>query len=38
MALKSAEDRLFADLFADNATRFLGGRLLRNAVDTVEFY
>lgn len=37
-ALNSAEDRLIADLFAENATRFLDGRPLRNPVDTVEFY
>lgn len=37
-ALNSAEDRLIADLFADNAGRFLDGRPMRNAVDTVEFY
>ena len=37
-ALNSAEDRLIAELFADNATRFLDGRPLRNRVDTVEFY
>jgi len=37
-ALNSAEDRLIAELFADNATRFLDGRPMRNRVDTVEFY
>lgn len=37
-ALNSAEDRLIADLFADNAGRLLDGRPLRNPVDTVEFY
>jgi phosphoglycerate dehydrogenase-like enzyme len=37
-ALNSAENRLIAQLFADNATRYLGGRPLRNRVDTVEFY
>ncbi len=37
-ALNSAEDRLIAELFADNATRYLDGRPLRNRVDTVEFY
>lgn len=37
-ALNSAEDRLIAELFADNATRFLDGLPLRNLVDTVEFY
>ena len=37
-ALNVAEDRLIAELFADNATRFLDGRELRNRVDTVDFY
>jgi len=37
-ALNSAEDRIIAELFADNATRYLDGRPLRNRVDTVEFY
>jgi len=37
-ALNEAEDRLIAELFADNATRFLDGRELRNRVDTVDFY
>ena len=37
-ALNSAEDRKIAELFADNATRFLDGRRLRNRVDTVDFY
>jgi phosphoglycerate dehydrogenase-like enzyme len=37
-ALNSAEDRRIAELFADNATRFLDGRELRNRVDTVDFY
>ncbi|MDQ1512616.1 MAG: hypothetical protein QOC59_458 [Microbacteriaceae bacterium] len=37
-ALNELEDRLIADLFADNATRFLDGRDLVNPVDTVEFY
>ena len=37
-ALNSAEDRLIAELFANNATRYLDGRRLRNLVDTVEFY
>ena len=32
------EDRLIADLFAENATRFLDGRELINRVNTVEFY
>ena len=37
-ALNSAEDRLIAQLFARNATRFLDGDELLNRVDTVEFY
>jgi len=37
-ALNSAEDRLIAQLFARNATRFLDGQDLINRVDTVEFY
>lgn len=37
-ALNAAEDRLIAQLFARNATRFLDGRELINRVDTVEFY
>jgi len=37
-ALNSAEDRLIAQLFARNATRFLDGAELINRVDTVEFY
>lgn len=37
-ALNSAEDRLIAELFARNATRFLDGEELINRVDTVEFY
>ena len=37
-ALNSAEDRLIAQLFARNATRFLDGQELINRVDTVEFY
>jgi len=37
-ALSAAEGGLIADLFADNATRFLDGLELRNRVDTVEFY
>lgn len=37
-ALNSAEDRKIAELFADNATRFLDGLQLRNRVDTVDFY
>ena len=37
-ALNVAEDRLIAELFAANATRFLDGARLRNVVDTVDFY
>jgi phosphoglycerate dehydrogenase-like enzyme len=37
-ALNAAEDRLIAELFADNATRLLDGNELRNVVDTVDFY
>lgn len=37
-ALNVAEDRLIAELFARNATRFLDGDDLINRVDTVEFY
>ena len=37
-ALNAAEDRLIAELFADNASRLLNGDELRNAVDTVDFY
>jgi len=37
-ALDPREERRIAELFADNATRFLDGRELRNVVDTVEFY
>lgn len=37
-ALNEAEDRLIAELFARNATRFLDGEELINRVDTVEFY
>jgi phosphoglycerate dehydrogenase-like enzyme len=37
-ALNAAEDRLIAQLFARNATRFLDGDELLNRVDTVEFY
>ncbi|WP_460797104.1 D-2-hydroxyacid dehydrogenase [Microbacterium sp. GXF0217] len=37
-ALTDLEDRRIAELFADNATRFLDGSPLRNVVDTVEFY
>ncbi|GAB2511578.1 D-2-hydroxyacid dehydrogenase [Paramicrobacterium agarici] len=37
-ALNAAEERRIAELFADNATRLLDGRPLRNLVDTVDFY
>jgi phosphoglycerate dehydrogenase-like enzyme len=37
-AMHEREDRLIAELFAENATRFLDGRELINRVDTVEFY
>lgn len=37
-ALSAAEDRLIAELFASNATRFLDGAPLLNRVNTVEFY
>lgn len=37
-ALNSAEDRLIAELFAENARRFLDGEELINRVNTVEFY
>ena len=37
-ALEEDEDRLIAELFARNATRFLDGMPLINRVDTVEFY
>jgi phosphoglycerate dehydrogenase-like enzyme len=37
-ALNAAEDRLIAELFAANATRFLNGQELTNQVDTVDFY
>jgi phosphoglycerate dehydrogenase-like enzyme len=37
-ALNVAEDRLIAELFAANATRFLDGDELANKVDTVDFY
>ncbi|HYH33277.1 MAG TPA: D-2-hydroxyacid dehydrogenase [Pseudonocardia sp.] len=36
--LTPAEGRRIAELFADNATRLLDGRPLRNVVNTVEFY
>ncbi|WP_110655843.1 D-2-hydroxyacid dehydrogenase [Salinicola halimionae] len=37
-ALSEAEDRLIAELFVDNARRYLDGEALINRVDTVEFY
>ena len=37
-ALNDSEERRIAELFADNATRYLDGRELVNRVDTVEFY
>jgi len=37
-ALNHAEDRLIAELFAANATRFLDHAELVNQVDTVDFY
>lgn len=37
-ALHPNEDRLIAELFAENATRLLDGRELINAINTVEFY
>ncbi len=37
-ALDVREDRRIAELFAENATRFLDGLPMRNVVDTVEFY
>lgn len=37
-AMNEREDALIAELFAENATRFLDGRELINRVDTVEFY
>ncbi|WP_430592405.1 D-2-hydroxyacid dehydrogenase [Humidisolicoccus flavus] len=37
-ALDANEERRIADLFADNARRYLDGLPLRNVVDTVEFY
>jgi phosphoglycerate dehydrogenase-like enzyme len=37
-ALNENIDRDIAQLFAENATRFLDGEPLRNVVDTVEFY
>jgi phosphoglycerate dehydrogenase-like enzyme len=37
-ALNAAEDRLIAELFAANASRFLDGDELTNRVDTNDFY
>lgn len=37
-ALNSKEEERIARLFAENATRLLDGRPLRNVVNTVEFY
>ncbi|QGH68516.1 D-2-hydroxyacid dehydrogenase [Pseudactinotalea sp. HY158] len=37
-ALNNSEEERIARLFADNATRLIEGRDLRNVVDTVEFY
>lgn len=37
-ALDPREERRIAELFADNATRRLDGRDMRNVVDTVDFY
>lgn len=37
-ALSAKEDRRIAELFADNATRLLDGRALRNRINTTEFY
>ncbi|MFJ4164532.1 D-2-hydroxyacid dehydrogenase [Microbacterium sp. NPDC089698] len=37
-ALEVREERRIAELFVENATRFLDGAPLRNVVDTVEFY
>ena len=37
-ALNAAEERLIAELFARNASRFLDGQPLHNCVDTVHFY
>jgi phosphoglycerate dehydrogenase-like enzyme len=37
-ALSAREDRMIAELFAENATRLLDGRAMRNRVDTVDFY
>jgi phosphoglycerate dehydrogenase-like enzyme len=37
-ALNENIDRDIAQLFAENATRYLDGETMRNVVDTVEFY
>lgn len=37
-ALDDAEDRLIAELFADNATALLDGHRPKNVMDTVDFY
>ena len=37
-AISAHEPRLIAELFADNARRFLDGEPLRNVVNTREFY
>lgn len=37
-ALDAREERRIAELFAENATRLLDGKELRNVVDTVDFY
>jgi phosphoglycerate dehydrogenase-like enzyme len=37
-AISPHEPRLIAELFADNARRFLDGEPLRNVVNTLEFY
>jgi phosphoglycerate dehydrogenase-like enzyme len=37
-AISPHEPRLIAELFADNARRFLDGRPLLNRVNTAEFY
>lgn len=37
-ALDAGEERLIAEMFADNATALLDGREPRNVMDTVDFY
>ncbi len=37
-AVTEGNDRRTADLFAENAGRYLEGMPLRNVVDTVEWY